>query len=533
MTSWRSSEHYGDKRYSADVYNAIEQWRKEQKSSSKNTKTTKGYLRNEHLVTHKFNGSKAVPKASKKNQFVIKKVNLECNYNGLDSDDFGDFIMKQAEYFNTMVELGFFSDHEAAQQQYDAAQMKRHALEEKHKQNGTLNNGDMTKCKSYAEDMKAAKKTMADIVKKMHMHYILFMGEKKHKYDNIVHDLLVKPTEHFETVWKFKQLPFMYNPTTKKVEGRAEHMDDIAPADNTDPNIKYLWKKVPVEVLVTEPRGLSMEGIKHCIRQHAVIVGGVGRAEIQRTYMRSHAAFPNDYSMSVKSFADVLIEMNKNLPLLPCYKDSRHYEDDERVPNESVALSDRELCGILLDSMPMAVQRRFCEIYPEDSLRFDLHELAKELQPLVNSLADERKQRNNSNNGGGNKNTNDSANNKGKKSGNRNNQSNKTPKNGKATKHCDRCKEHGGNPNTHNSDDCRNWNSDGTRKKQAARPYTKNLNNMSDETLRDLYSRMRDLEEQDSRSNHRHERDRSSRGRHRSSRNRSYSRSRSRSRSPY
>ena len=30
MTSWRSSEHYGDKRYSADVYNAIEQWRKEQ-----------------------------------------------------------------------------------------------------------------------------------------------------------------------------------------------------------------------------------------------------------------------------------------------------------------------------------------------------------------------------------------------------------------------------------------------------------------------------------------------------------------------
>ena len=114
----------------------------------KNTKTTKGYLRNEHLVTHKFNRSKSVPKASKKNQFVIKKANLECNYNGLDSDDFGDFIMKQAEYFNTMVELGFFSDHEAAQQQYDAAQMKLHALEEKHKQNGTLNNGDMTKCKS-------------------------------------------------------------------------------------------------------------------------------------------------------------------------------------------------------------------------------------------------------------------------------------------------------------------------------------------------------------------------------------------------
>jgi hypothetical protein len=117
--------------------------------------------------------------------------------------------------------------------------------------------------------------------------------------------------------------------------------------------------------------------------------------------MRNHAPFPADLSMQVKAFANVLIEMNKNLPLLPCYKDNPLYENDENVPNASVALSNMELCSILLNSMPTEVQGRFNKMNPTDSLRFDLIALARELQPMVNAISDEHKKRNNNNNSSG------------------------------------------------------------------------------------------------------------------------------------
>lgn len=539
--TWWLSKAYGKSRYSADVYNSSETWTKSQKNSSKNVKMTKGYFRNEHLVTHKFHGTKSTPTTNKANQFNIKIGGVERVFYNLSSDAFGDLIMKQAEYYNAMNELNYFDLHDKAQQRHDAAQANLHELEANEKNSGSISNSDVKKKKNYSDEMKEAKKEMADVEKKLHSRYQLFMGDKKQTYDNIVHELLETSVTHTVTKYKMKKVAFFCNPDTKELEGgRADHMDDTDPADNTDANITYMWARVPVQVENTGPRGLSLAGINHCIRQHAVQVGGCGRAEIQRTYMRNHAPFPADLSMTVKAFADVLIEMNKNLPLLPCYKDNPTYEDDDDVPNASVALSSMDLCSILLDSMPKEVQGRFNEINPMDSLRFDLNGLARELQPMVNAISEERKKRNNNNNnsgGSGKNNTTASNANKGNKSGNRNNQSNRTPTNGRATRFCQRCKDYGGNPDTHNTDDCRKFNSDGTRKSGGSRPTSKTLHNISDDTLRELALRIREADKDlDSRSNHRHERDRdrSSRGRHRSSRrDRSYSRSRSRSRSPY
>jgi hypothetical protein len=296
--------------------------------------------------------------------------------------------------------------------------------------------------KTYKNEMKAAKEEMADVIKKLHLRYQLFMGEKKQVYDNIVHNQFeTNVTHNITMMWKMKQLAFLRDPTTKKVEGQAEHMDEMDPADNKDQSIIYLWRKVPEEVEVTRPRGLSLASINHCIRQHSVQVGGCGRAKIQRTYMRNHAPFPADLSMQVKSFANVFIGMNKkNLPLLPCYKDNPPlYENDDNVPVGRVALSNMELCSILLESMvPKEVQGRFNELKPSDLLLFSLLELARELKPTVkNAIIDECKKRNNNNNSGSTKNNTNASNvsnvsnvsnaNKSNKSGNRNNQSNQTP----------------------------------------------------------------------------------------------------------
>ena len=110
--TWWLSKAYGKSRYSADVYNSTAPWTKSQKNSSKNVKTTKGYFRNEHLVTHKFHGTKSTPTTNKANQFNIKIGGVERVFYNLSSDAFGDLIMKQAEYYNAMNELNYFDLHD-------------------------------------------------------------------------------------------------------------------------------------------------------------------------------------------------------------------------------------------------------------------------------------------------------------------------------------------------------------------------------------------------------------------------------------
>jgi hypothetical protein len=77
------------------------------------------------------------------------------------------------------------------------------------------------------------------------------MGKKKQAYDNIVHEQLEKTVQHVVMMWKMKKVAFFCDPDTKRLEGRAEHIDDTDPNDNTDPNITYLLAKVPEEVEVT------------------------------------------------------------------------------------------------------------------------------------------------------------------------------------------------------------------------------------------------------------------------------------------
>lgn len=137
--TWWLSKAYGKSRYSADVYNSTAPWTKAQKNSSKSVKTTKGYFRNEHLVTHKFHGTKSTPTTNKANQFNIKIGGVERTFYGLSSNVFGDLIMKQqGEYYNAMNELTYFDLHEQAQQQHDAVQAKLHKLEEKERNDGSI-----------------------------------------------------------------------------------------------------------------------------------------------------------------------------------------------------------------------------------------------------------------------------------------------------------------------------------------------------------------------------------------------------------
>jgi len=225
---------------------------------------------------------------------------------------------------------------------------------------------------------------------------------------------------------------------------------------------------VPYTVTATTKRGISLDGLKYCIHRHVCHVGGYGRAEVQKKYMTNHALFPNDLTMEVKAFSEMLMDMNKNIPLLPSIKDKSEYRNNDDVPQGNLPLTNLEMCTILMDCMPRDVQLAFQAKNPTDPLRFDIMLLAEELQPLVKECAGTRKLTKTVTGGGGGGNTNpknnppnDNRNNRSRgnrNNGNRNNSSQETKG------YCKMCDENNKNCKTHNSKDCRIFNMDGTKK---------------------------------------------------------------------
>jgi hypothetical protein len=108
-------------------------------------------------------------------------------------------------------------------------------------------------------------------------------------------------------------------------------------------------------VTVAVAQGISIDGIKFCIHLHACHVGGYGRAEVQKRYIMNHVLFPNDLMMNVKLFAKMLMDMNKNMPLIPSQKDNPEYRDNDDIPYGSAPLTNLEMCTILMDCMPKDV----------------------------------------------------------------------------------------------------------------------------------------------------------------------------------
>ena len=494
----------------------------ERKSNKSQVKLERGFMRDSDKVTFKFDGSKG-KQASKHELFEIKQNGTGSHqYSPLKSDVYGDLIMKLAEYLNVMSDMEFQRKIDEQQHIIDAALIKWHTLEEKYKEDGSLSNQEKTRLEKHKREVKDAKAQQELLVKKMINHYRDFMGDKANSFDDIVHKTLQSPVAHEQTHYKLKKVAFCYDTQSNTLGDRLEDYDDKANDPNfSDPEVTFRWKMVPYTVTATTKRGISIDGLRYCIHLHVCHVGGYGRAEIQKRYMTNHALFPNDLTMEVKAFAEMLVDMNKNIPLLPSLKDHPEYINNDDVPQGNLPLSNLEMCTILMDCMPRDVQLAFQAKNPTDQLRFDIMLLAEELQPLVRECAGTRKLTKQVTGSGGGGNTNPKNtprdNRSNRNSGNRNNGNRNQPTE-ETGMFCKMCKENKKNHKTHNSTDCRIYNLDGTMKPR------KQL------FTQEQVDKILDAAEQRRGEHYRHEK--SSSGR-RSSRNRDRSRSRSCSRSHY
>lgn len=469
---------------SAKVQHSSNVWHAFRQFDSKGKKFTRGYNRDQSKVTFPFDQP---PRPSKGSTFELRTTSkVKKQIQAFNGGTFGDFIHKQAEFHNTMNDMQLDANHDNLVQQRDAEILNKHMFEEKKKNatSGSLDETDGKKLKKHGRKIDELNREIDALVKQIHEHYCSFMGNDSNKYRDIVNTDLMQPTNHVHPCYDMKKVAYFWDATLNEVSGRAEVYDEHADDQTySDPHIKFLWTMVREEKEVFAQRGLTLEGVKECIRKHAISVGGCERAEIQRRYMLNNGLFPSCLTLPVKSFAEVLVEMNKNLPLLPCARDNDFYKDRDDVPWGNTQLTQMELCNTLLDSMPREVQQQFAVQNPLRQLRFDVYQLSTELQPLVDQIRSKKQAEKNSGGGkGGNSNSNANSRNGG---GNRGNRNGSNSSGGTNTQHCDRCSKWGGNPKTHKTTDCQAWNNDGSEgpRNPNKRRKKKEVHNVDMETI--------------------------------------------------
>ena len=118
--------------------------------------------------------------------------------------------------------------------------------------------------------------------------------------------------------------------------------------------------------------GTTMKGVKRCIELHKFAVSkGYGRAEAQRDFMLQHVAMLNDLSMDVRFAMEAISGYMEDLP---CRKDNPKYKNNDAVIRANVPFTQMELCDMLKNSLPYAVQKLLATHSNKDEIFFDFAE---------------------------------------------------------------------------------------------------------------------------------------------------------------
>lgn len=458
------------RRFSPRVYNPISTFAEQNKKS----KFSRGFDRHADKVTYEFTPPAGGGKKPKGTTFELKYGGVKEYRYRYDGSNFCAFTMKVAETFNIILDAKYveeYEKYEELQESQELAYRRFHtALKNAEDDKDAAEVARLKPLMEAAEQNIASHKRDKTIaVNKMHDLYILFMGDYSGTYADHITKRLDEPTTFRKTEHFLKKVAYVWDITNNTKIARAEQHDGKHDDKNfKEPDIKFRWKYFSREREVTEPAGRTLEGFLECVRLHTIHEGGYGRAEVQRKHMSNHGLFPTCLKLPAKKFAELLEEMNRNLPLLPCEKDNPEYAENDEVEWQAKPFNQYELCDIFINSMPKKVQQSFAAQNSTSELRFNLKELAIEIQPLIDQARAELKTNPPpGGGGGGGSNGNPSSNRNGK--GNRNNNGGNTNGNGGNAngikKHCARCEEYGGNPTTHRDANCRNWNADGSSKK--------------------------------------------------------------------
>ena len=298
--------------------------------------------------------------------------------------------------------------------------------------------------------------------------YVKFIGEGSlgAKFDMIVRKELETITRHRSKDYKLKEVAFKIvdDGENERAPEYDKELDELP--EGYESAWYPVWKNTDYEESII---GTTMKGVKRCIELHKFAVSqGYGRAEAQRNFLLQHVSLPGDLSMDVRAVANLMETISGYMIDLPCRKDNPRYKNNKDVTPANVPFTQMELCDMLKNSLPYAVQKLLATRSTKDEIFFDFAEFTDKVvlltaearlsTPIPKNKKEEKSSdsRNNSNKGGS--------------SNKRNHQQSTNGKN------CGRCAAAGKGERcvtSHNDSECNFFNADGTAKKSKPRTYDK------------------------------------------------------------
>ena len=219
----------------------------------------------------------------------------------------------------------------------------------------------------------------------------------------------------------------------------------------------------------SEPRGKTWQSFMDCVTFHLLTVFRSDAAETQRFYISNGLKKPN--RVPIRQFVQRIQQLNGYLNLLPCL----FYSDRATKFTKVVqAFDDVDLASHILRMVPRNWQDQY-EL-TVGSVPQSVRKLVEALERIEKAYPTEKeRERPKSNTDGG-----------GSSKKRMVTFSDRIPKKSRSSaKHCALCKKHGGAHETHNTGDCKKYNSDGTPKKgfagKSAQQNSRNKNTSRDQ----------------------------------------------------
>ncbi len=242
-----------------------------------------------------------------------------------------------------------------------------------------------------------------------------------------------------------------------------------------DPELQ--WDRI-VDDMHTKDPWEDLKGVKHdglrrksslslweCIDFHKLTIYSIDAAEKQRFYMLCNLKKPTKFS--IRAHVTQMETLNKYLGLLPTIKNSPQAVVSTELGN--VPFNETTLASIILNHLPVAWRTQYAlthTLVPKSprAILLDLENIKKLFAKKTNEaartnkakvatatkLADERVPKKRAHGGGPDKGA---------------------PKKGSTAKYCKWCKAVDGPFMTHNTDECRRFNKDGSQKDRPTKPF--------------------------------------------------------------
>ena len=260
-----------------------------------------------------------------------------------------------------------------------------------------------------------------------------------------------------------------------------------------DPELQ--WDRIVDDMHAKDPwkdlRGIEHNGLRRksvaslwdCIDFHKLTVFSVDAAERQRFYMLCNLKKPA--KSSIRSHVTRMETLNKYLGLLPTIKNSPHAVASTELGN--VPFNETTLASIVLSHLPVAWRTQYAliRVLVPESPRASLVDF-ENIEKLLAEKANEAARANKAKVATALNRANEHVPRKGKRE-HGGGPSKGAPKKGRTAKYCKWCKAVDGPFTTHNTDECRRFNKDGSQKvfnkpsDSAKKPWKKPGNGNSDQ----------------------------------------------------